>query len=263
MAADGDDEDVPVRFAPSRVLGMARVEEVAVWPDRLEVRTAAGWRAFPFAGIAAPQEPGWVAALKRRTGGRPFRPHVAELVYVREPYAESFFRFYTEPRLTVYMPAGGPALAPDSVFWRVQEVLRRGGYAADDPDPDADRYRAALARRPRWVRAAGRALLAVAVANLVLHACGLLALGGRDAVSGRAEHGRYVVAAARRSAPHRELEVSRAAWTYSYVTTTVATWSWLLIAAGGTLAYLVPGQLMSRRERLARAPRWWAYGKPK
>src|SRR5687768_6959426 len=126
-ALPGDSE--PVCFTPSKVCGLPNVTQVAVYTDRLEVLSGGHWLAFPFKEIAVFQEPRWLIRLKQRLGMLPLRARVADLVYVREPYEQSYIRFFTKPRLTIYMPAGGPALYPESHFWRVQEVLRRGGYA--------------------------------------------------------------------------------------------------------------------------------------
>jgi hypothetical protein len=121
------------------VRGLPDVDEVAVFPDRLEVRTRGQWRVFSFAEIGAWLEPPWLARLKQRLRLLPYRKQVAELVYVREPYEESYFEFFTDPRLRVHMPAGDAPLYPDSVFWRIQDVLRSGGYAAEDPHYDRGR----------------------------------------------------------------------------------------------------------------------------
>jgi hypothetical protein len=44
------------------------------------------------------------------------------------PPAGRFFRFYTDPNVTVCMPADEPAGLGGSCFGRVQEVMRVGGF---------------------------------------------------------------------------------------------------------------------------------------
>jgi hypothetical protein len=244
-----------VRFKPSKVEGFPGAEEIEVYPDRLRVLSEGRWQEFPFADIAVRKEPAWASRLKRRLGGRPFRPHVGELFYVRQPYADSYIRFFTTPRLTVYMPADGPAEYPHSHFWRVQEVIRRGGYAVDDVDPDRERRERELARRPRWLRAAGKALFFAAMFNMVAWLAGVIYLGG---MATRSEGGKYYVG----TKGKREWEVPRHVWNYSRVHARV---TWVLVPLSMVGYFFAHGSLevMTRREQNERAHRSAAYGPPR
>lgn len=189
--------------------------------------------------------------LKRLVGGRPYRPHVGELFYVREPYSESYIRFYTEPRLTVYMPAEAPAEYPNSHFWRVQEVLRRGGYAADDVDTDKEFRERELTRRPRWLRAVGKVLFRAQLLNICVFLATFLYFGG---LAARSEGGKYYF----RAKGKREWEVPRRVWTYSYVHQRAV---WVLFPFG-VLGFIVAEIPLSRTRPEGRH-RSLAYGPPR
>jgi hypothetical protein len=220
-----------VRFAPSKVEGLPDVDEVAVFPDRLEVRSAGAWQVFPFKDM--PEGPSAPPVLFGLGGAR---PRVADLLYVREPYSDSYFRFYTDPPLTVYMPADGPALSPHSVFWRVQQVLKRGGYYADDADYDQQLFEAEQRKRPAWARFTGRFLFRLAFVNIMVMFGTMLYLGG-DALQGWEQDGHYYLGWKSRGKPLKRWEVSRDVWRFSYVTQ-VAGWSAPVIGFSGyVLAY--------------------------
>jgi hypothetical protein len=104
-----------VDFRPSRVEGVADVQEVRVTRNRLELLSAGKWLTFPFLSFAPGREIG--------SGRVP----VGELHFAKSHYPDSHFVFYTTPRIAIYMPTEGPTAYPDSVFWRVQEVIRNGG----------------------------------------------------------------------------------------------------------------------------------------
>ena len=249
-----------VCFAPSKVVGMPGVEEVAVYPDRLVFHAQGQRREIIFETIAQWPESRLGARIKRRLGMRPYRGLVAHLVYVREPYEESYFEFFTEPRVRVHMPAGGPALSPHSHFWRVQEVLRRGGYAADDPDYAGERERVRLRQRPRALRLAGRVLIAVAVVNWALLFASDVWLGG-SARFGEVRDGRYYVAG-RPGRSHAEMrEVSPQAWHFSLAIGRVALPSPVLLFAGVVMLYGFPWEWTGRYG--GGAHRSVSYGRPK
>ena len=68
---------------------------------------------------------------------RPFRPGrvpVGELHFSKSHYPDSHFTFFTSPRIVIYMPTAGPTAYPHSHFWRVQELLRGGGFVLYDAD---------------------------------------------------------------------------------------------------------------------------------
>ena len=109
-----------VHFRPSRVEGLADVDEVRVHPDRLELRSGGEWISTAFLSFAPGRE-----ADSRRVP-------IGELHFDKSDYAQSHFVFYTTPRIAIYMPADGPVAYPDSCFWRVQEVIGAGGFRLYD-----------------------------------------------------------------------------------------------------------------------------------
>jgi hypothetical protein len=109
-----------VHFCPSRVEGLADVEEVRVHPDRLELRSRREWISIAFLSFAPGREVD--------SGRVP----IGELHFDKRDYAQSHFVFYTTPRIAIYMPADGPTAYPDSCFWRVQEVIAAGGFRLYD-----------------------------------------------------------------------------------------------------------------------------------
>jgi hypothetical protein len=112
-----------VCFRPSRVEGVADVDEVCVSRDALEVVASGERRSFPFLDFAMGRE---IA-----TGLVP----IGELHFSQSAYPESHFVFYTRPRIVTYMPADGPREYPHSHFWRVQVVLRAGGFKMYEGGP--------------------------------------------------------------------------------------------------------------------------------
>ena len=117
-----------LRFVPSRVDGHPDVREVAVFPDRLQLRAADKWVSFPFAAMAQWPRPTWFWRLVGCFGWRPHYLMVGERDWFHPP-AERFFRFYTSPSVVVYMPDEcDQTNYMNTWFWRVQEVMYRGGY---------------------------------------------------------------------------------------------------------------------------------------
>jgi hypothetical protein len=112
-----------VRFRPSRVEGVADVDEVCISRDRLEIRAAGQWLTFPFLSFARGRE---------ISSGR---VPVGELHFSNSSYPDSHFVFHTAPRIAIYMPVDGPTSYPHSHFWRVQEVLREGGFRLYEGGP--------------------------------------------------------------------------------------------------------------------------------
>ena len=199
-----------VRFTPSRVEGASgRIVEVAVFPDRVELRDdAVQMTALALSTIAPPPEPPTV--FGRFLPRKPRRPPVAAISFSPERYEDSYIRFLSTPPLTVHMPAEGPTRFPDSVFSRTLRVLSSGGhrfYDVTNPPRPPDSYDR-LPRGPRTVVDAGMLLcvvnfLAFAVASLTLHGNGLL--------EGRVRDGHYYL-----GKPSHEREVSRAVWTFTW-----------------------------------------------
>jgi hypothetical protein len=60
-----------VRFAPSRVEGLAAVAEVVVWRDRIELLSEGRWVTYRFSDIACWPRPWWLWKFLFNRGVRP------------------------------------------------------------------------------------------------------------------------------------------------------------------------------------------------
>lgn len=121
-----------VRFIPSYVDGLPDVPEVAVHPDRLEVRSEGRWLIFRFTKIAEWPNPSWLWRRLARLGWRPRWLPVGERDWFHPP-SERFFRFFTRPRIIVYLP-DEPTNADSgpTTFRRVRDIMREGGFVTWD-----------------------------------------------------------------------------------------------------------------------------------
>src|SRR5438874_3478882 len=117
-----------LRFIPSRVEGLPDVTEVAVYPGRLELLSAGWWVSFRLADIAAWPRPAFLWRRLARLGWRPRWLPVGERDWFHPP-AKRFFRFYTQPRVVIYMPDEPAETGYGStLFRRVQDVMLEGGF---------------------------------------------------------------------------------------------------------------------------------------
>src|SRR6266581_7980222 len=123
-----------VRFTPSRVEGVSGVTEAAIYADRLELKGDRGWVCVPFSDFARRDGPTWLNRVRRFFNKPEKRGHVAGILFSRQHYVDSHIRFLTDPPITLYMPADGPTQFPGSHFWRLQAVIRGGGYQVEDLD---------------------------------------------------------------------------------------------------------------------------------
>jgi hypothetical protein len=122
-----------LRFAPSAVEGLPCVTEVAVFPDRLELLSAGKWVAIRFLDIARWHRHGWLYRSLARLGwGIRGYPAVGDRDWFHPPSGR-FFRFYTEPPVTVYMPDESRDIGyGHTMFRRVQNVMALGGFGTCD-----------------------------------------------------------------------------------------------------------------------------------
>jgi hypothetical protein len=120
-----------IRFVPSRVVGLSEVMDVSVFPDRIQFHGTSSDRTFNFATIGHRQEPTLISLLKRMAFRSPFPKMVADRDWFHDP-PNRFFAFYTEPRITVYMPADDDSDYATSRFFRIQQVIRSGGFETFD-----------------------------------------------------------------------------------------------------------------------------------
>jgi hypothetical protein len=126
--------DDGLRFAPSEVEGLPAVTEAAVFPNRLELLSEGHWVVIRFLDIA--RWHGLFAVPHRivaRFGGRVRGwPAVADRDWFHPP-AGRFFRFFTTPPITIYMPDEPRETSyGQTLFRRVQDVLATGGFGTFD-----------------------------------------------------------------------------------------------------------------------------------
>src|SRR6266581_2368139 len=101
MATAADDG---LRFAPSAVEGLPSVSEVVVFPDRLELLSQEKRTVIHFLDIARWHRHGWLYRPLARLGwGVRGRPSVADRDWFHPP-SRRFFRFFTGPPVTIYLP---------------------------------------------------------------------------------------------------------------------------------------------------------------
>lgn len=120
-----------VRFRPSRADGLPDVREVAIFPDRLEVNSQGRWLTIRFADIGRRQEPLLVSLLKWLSFRRPYLRMVGERDYFHVP-RDRFFRWYTDPPLTTYMPDDEDPDYRRSLFPIIHCVMAKGGFHTFD-----------------------------------------------------------------------------------------------------------------------------------
>jgi hypothetical protein len=122
-----------LRFVPSAVEGLPNVTEAAVFPDRLELLAAHQKIVIRFIDIARWHRLGWLYEQLARRGWRVRGwPMVADRDWFHPP-AGRFFRFYTDPPITVYLPDEPRDTGyGETLFRRLQDVLILGGFATND-----------------------------------------------------------------------------------------------------------------------------------
>ena len=123
--------DAVLRFVPSRVEGLPDVSEVVVRPDRLEVASAGRQVVFRFEDIAQWPRPRRLRRWLAQLGWRPRWLPVADRDWFHRP-PDRFFRFYTDPAVTVFMPVAEPFEYKRSTFYRMREVIHSGGFGTFD-----------------------------------------------------------------------------------------------------------------------------------
>lgn len=125
--------DECLRFVPSAVEGLPNVTEAALFPDRLELLSEGKWVVIRFLDIARWYRRGWLYRLSARLGlGVRGWPCVADRDWFHPP-AGRFFRFFTVPPITVFMPDEPRATSYDqTMFRRFQAVLSTGGFSTFD-----------------------------------------------------------------------------------------------------------------------------------
>jgi hypothetical protein len=112
---------------------MPVVTAAVVFPDRLELLSNENWVVIPFLDIARWHRFGWLYRRLARLGlGVRGRPSVADRDWFHAP-PRRFFRFFTEPLITVYMPDESAETSyGQTIFRRVQDVIAAGGFNTFD-----------------------------------------------------------------------------------------------------------------------------------
>jgi hypothetical protein len=129
---DVREEEPYLRFVPSRVEGLPDVSEVAVRPDRLEFFSGGKWIVIRYSEIARWPRPVWLWRLAARHGWRPRWLPVGDRDWFHPP-RDRFFRFYTDPPLTVFLADEDRGIGyGETLFRRVREVIESGGINTDD-----------------------------------------------------------------------------------------------------------------------------------
>lgn len=124
--------EASLRFSPSKVEGLPSVTDVAVFPDRIELLAAGIRRVIHFVDIAQWYRFGWLYRPVARLGWICGFPSVADRDWFHPPSGR-FFRFYTQPPVTVYMPDESSELGyGQTLFVRVQSVIQSGGFNTFD-----------------------------------------------------------------------------------------------------------------------------------
>src|SRR3954469_13489553 len=133
MERAGDRNTEPcLRFVPSRVEGLPDVSEVVVRPDRLELRSGGGRVVLAFDDLARWPRPVRLRRLLSRLGRRPKWLPVADRDWFHPPRGR-FFRFYSDPPLTVFLADEDPGIGyGETLFRRVQDVIQSGGFNTFD-----------------------------------------------------------------------------------------------------------------------------------
>ena len=123
MAADTPDS---ISFVPSRVDGLDAVSLITVEPIRITFVCRTSPRVFLFADFGHPVGSFFSRVVDRMMFRRPWRI-IGERDWFHPP-PDRFFRFYTDPQITVYMPTDDVREYGPSVFCRVQWVWRAGRF---------------------------------------------------------------------------------------------------------------------------------------
>lgn len=121
-----------LRFVPSDVEGISGVSEAIVFPDRLELSIGGNQVVYRFIDIARWFRHGWYYRLLARLGfGVRGWPSVADRDWFHPPNRR-YFQFYTNPKITLYMPDEPEIGYGETTFRRIQDVMGEGGFGTFD-----------------------------------------------------------------------------------------------------------------------------------
>lgn len=123
-----------LRFVPSAVDGLSSVSEVILFSDRLEALSEDRLVVIRFLDIARWYRiGGYFHRLFARWGWGVYGwPSVADRDWFHPP-AERFFRFFTNPPITIYLPdESSETPYAQTIFRRVQDIIALDGFGTQD-----------------------------------------------------------------------------------------------------------------------------------
>ena len=123
----------PLTFTPSAVIGLDAVSSVTFHPDFVEFHGPAHTARIDFVSIARWTRFAWFYRLLVRLGlGVRGSPLVGDRDWFHPPSGR-YFRFYTSPQITIYLPNESENTSYDqTLFRRIQAVLESGGFSTLD-----------------------------------------------------------------------------------------------------------------------------------
>lgn len=122
-----------LEFTPSEVTGLPAVSQIAIFPDRMELCSAGRTTTIRFLDIARWSRWDSFYRLAARLGlGVRGYPAVADRNWFHPP-SRRYFRFYTDPPLTIYLANEPEETAyGETLFRHLQDVLAAGGDSTMD-----------------------------------------------------------------------------------------------------------------------------------
>ena len=125
--------ETSLRIEPIAVEGLSGVSEVVILPTQLEFISAGSRVIIPFINIARWYRHSLLFRAMAHLGfGVRGCPSVADRDWFHPP-AHRFFRFYSKPVITVYMPDEPEDIGyADTTFQRIQNVIALGGFSTFD-----------------------------------------------------------------------------------------------------------------------------------
>ena len=126
---DSATDEESVRFVPAGVVGLEDVTEVAIFPNRLEVKVKGKLLTFVFDSFAKRQQNAFTFRMMRLFG----RATEPLLVGEREFCTDRrYVTFHTTPNLKIHTPPDPPNNYAGTYLARINAILHRGGYATHD-----------------------------------------------------------------------------------------------------------------------------------
>jgi hypothetical protein len=119
-----------VRFTPSRVEGLSHITEIAVYCNRIEFYSDREPEIIYFEEIAKPAGSSFSRVINRLFGGHNLLM-IGERDWFHEP-KDRFFRIFTEPQITFYMPVNDTSDYGNCCFTRILNIILSARYSTWD-----------------------------------------------------------------------------------------------------------------------------------